>query len=222
MVEAVSAILRRLTVLLLVFAFPSAALAHRLDECLQSTLVAIEPGDLRLRMNLTPGAAVAEPLIALIDRDHDGSISKDEAEAYAESLKRDLTVRLDQRDVELKLVGCDAQSPGELRTGSGIIRVEYTGAPGPLDAGVHTMTIENRHLAPVSVYLINAAQPKSRAVRINRQARNDNQSNGEIQYTFEPYGGFSTLFWVGVPVAAVLLAIVAGIRSARTRSAAAA
>jgi hypothetical protein len=52
--------------------------AHRLDEYLQSTLVAIEAGDVRLQINLTPGVAVAAQVLALIDRDRDGAISRKE------------------------------------------------------------------------------------------------------------------------------------------------
>ena len=43
MVEAVTTTLRRLPLLFALLAFPSAVFAHRLDEYLQATLVAIEP-----------------------------------------------------------------------------------------------------------------------------------------------------------------------------------
>ena len=86
-----------LPLLLALLAFPSAVFAHRDDQYLQATLVDIEPSGVRLQINLTPGMAVAERVLAQIDRDRDGAISKNEAAAYAESLKRDLTVRLDGR-----------------------------------------------------------------------------------------------------------------------------
>jgi hypothetical protein len=183
-VEAVTTILRRLPVLLALIAFPSAAFAHRLDEYLQATLVEIEPGGLRLQINLTPGVAVAEQVLAVIDHDQDGVISTNEATAYAELLKHDLIVRLDGRDVELRLAASKFPPPVELRTGWGIIQLEYAAVPGPLAAGAHSLTLEHRHLSSVSVYLINAAMPKSDAVQITRQTRNDNQSTGEIEFTF--------------------------------------
>ena len=65
MVEAVSATLGRLTLLLALFSFPTAAFAHRDDQYLQATLVIIEPDEVRLQINLTPGIAVAEQVIAL-------------------------------------------------------------------------------------------------------------------------------------------------------------
>ena len=59
MVEAVTRTLCRLPLLLALLAFPSGVFAHRDDQYLQATLVAIEPDGVRLRINLTPGVAVA-------------------------------------------------------------------------------------------------------------------------------------------------------------------
>ena len=185
MVEALTTTLRRL-LLLALLAFPSAVFAHRLDEYLQATLVVIEPGDVRLQVNLTPGVAVAEQVLAQIDRDRDGAISANEAAAYGELLKRDLTLRLDRRNLELQLTASEFPAPVELRTGGGIIQMEFSATPGPLAAGAHRLALENRHLTTVSVYLINAAQPRSGAVHITKQQRNDNQSAGEIEFIFHP------------------------------------
>ena len=71
--EAVIRTLRRLPLLFALIAFPPAVFAHRDDQYLQATLVAIEPSVVRLQINLTPGVAVAERVIAEIDRDHDGA-----------------------------------------------------------------------------------------------------------------------------------------------------
>src|SRR6476660_7821089 len=90
-------------------ASPSAA--HRLDEYLQAMLVVIEPSGIQLQINLTPGVEVADQVLARIDRDDDGVISKDEAGGYAELLKRDLSVRLDGHNVGLKLTGYEFPNP---------------------------------------------------------------------------------------------------------------
>jgi hypothetical protein len=148
--------------------------------------VAIEPSSVRLQINLTPGVAVAEQVIAQIDRDRDGAISENEAVAYAELLQRDLTLRIDGQELELKLTTSEFLSPEELRTGSGIIRMEFSASVGPLAAGLHRLTLENRHLTAMSVYLINAVQPRLATVQITRQIRNENQSVGEIDFTFHP------------------------------------
>ena len=187
MVEAVTRTLCPLALLLALLAFPSAVFAHRDDQYLQATLVAIEPSGVRLQINLTPGVAVAEQVLAEIDRDRDGAISTNEAAAYAELLKRDLTLRLDRRSLELKLTASEFVEPAELRTGSGIIQIEFSAILGPLAAGPHRLMLENRHLTTMSVYLINASQPRFATVQITRQKRNENQSAGEIDFTFHPF-----------------------------------
>jgi hypothetical protein len=223
MVEAVMARLRRLflplALLIALLALPSTAHAHRLDEYLQATLVPIEPGDIRLQMNFTPGVAVAEPIIALIDRDRDGVISPDEAAAYAESLKHDLTVRLDGRDVELNLTASNFPAIPELRSGSGIIQIEFAVHPGPIAAGAHRLSLQNRHLPPVSAYLFNAARPRSGSVHITRQTRNDNQSVGDTAFTVDgppkPSGAVALI----ASLAALLVAVFAGMWRARKSAA---
>lgn len=187
MVEALITRRRCLPLLLALLSLPSNAFAHRDDEYLQATLVVIEPHEVRLQINLTPGIAVAEQVIALLDRNRDGAISTKEAAAYTELLKRDLTVRLDGRNSELKLTASEFVPPAELRTGSGIIQIEFSASFGPLAAGSHSLMLVNRHLTRISVYLINASQPRFATVQITRQKRNDTQSAGEIGFTFHPF-----------------------------------
>ena len=181
--EAVIRTLCHLPLLFALIAFPPAVLAHRDDQYLQATLVAIEPSAVRLQINLTPGIAVVERVIVEIDRDRDGAISKNEAAAYAELLKRDLTLRIDGQDLELELTASEFVPSEELRTGSGTIQMEFSAIFGPLAAGPHMLTLENRHSTAMSVYLINAARPRFAMVQITRQKRNRNQSAGEIEFT---------------------------------------
>ncbi len=172
-----------------VVAFPPAGSAHRLDEYLQATLVEIEPGAIRLQINLVPGAAVAEEVLALIDRDANGTISKDEATAYGEAVQRDLIVRCDGGKAELKLVSSSFPEPAELRAGVGIIQLEFSVVPAPaapLAPAAHQFALENRHLPKLGVYLFNAAKPKTATVQITAQKRNENQSTGEIGFTLSP------------------------------------
>jgi polyphosphate kinase len=164
---------------LMLVAWPSAA--HRLDEYLQAMLVIIEPSGIRLQINLTPGVEVAGQVLARIDRDHNGAISTDDAAAYADLLKRDLNVRLDGQQVGLKLIAYEFPEPGDLRTGLHNIQVEFA-ATSNFDAGPHKLIVENRHAPAVSVYLFNAAKPKSDSVQVTRQNRNNDQSIGEIEF----------------------------------------
>jgi hypothetical protein len=175
----------RLLVLAL-FALPSAVFSHRLDEYLQATLAVIERDRIRLQINLTPGVAVAENVLSLIDRDHDGLITTNEAVAYSQLLKSDIVVRLDERDVKLKCIASYFPGLAELRTGWGFIQLEFSATTGVLSSGPHKLTIENRHLPKISVYLVNAAEPASGSIQITKQTRNENQSTAEIQFSFEP------------------------------------
>ena len=162
-----------------------AAFAHRLDEYLQATIVAVEPGCVRVSIQLTPGVAVAEKVLALLDRDGDGVISDAEAAGYGARLKRDLTLRLDGREAEMKLVSLSAAGPAELRSGWGVVRAEFAAPTEPLTAGAHRISLENWHLPMDSAYLFNAARTKSHSVRITRQLRSENQGTGEIQFTVD-------------------------------------
>jgi len=189
MVEVLIRSLLCLARLLALLALPSAACAHRLDEYLQATIVAIEADSIRLRINLTPGVDVADRVLTRIDRDHDGAISTNEGAGYAELLRRDLTVRVDGRKLKLKLTASEFPTPDELRIGLGIIQIEFSAAPEPFVTGTHKFTMENRHLPSLSVYLINAALPKSSTIQITRQKRNENQAEGEIEFSFSPTSG---------------------------------
>jgi hypothetical protein len=218
MVEVMSGALRRPSVplaILLVAAIAISAQAHRLDEYLQATLVDIEPGDIRLQINLTPGMQVADKVLAVIDQNHDGVISPAEAVAYADLLKRDLTVRIDQRPLEPKLVKSEFPQAPDLQSGWGIIQIEYSLAPGPLSAGKHRLTLENRHMTGLGVYLFNAAQPRSQAIQITTQKRNDTQSLGEIEFAVqgsEPPTRVVTLIALS---AVVIIIAVAALRPRR-------
>jgi len=182
MVDAVIAIRRYL--LLLLLALPSTGFAHQLDEYIQATLVAIEPGEIRLEMNLTPGVQVASQVLALMDRDHNDVISTNEAVAYAEALQRDLLVKIDKRTVKLKLTTSTFPAVSEIRAGEGIITIEFSLTPGSFATGTHKLTLENRHLPAISAYLFNAARPKSTLIQITGQKRNETQSNGEVNFNF--------------------------------------
>jgi len=64
--------------------------------------------------------------------------------------------------------------------------LEFSTPAVPLTAGAHDLALENRHLPAMSVYLLNAALPRSGSVQVTRQTRNANQSVGEIDFTVHP------------------------------------
>ena len=188
MVEKVTAAIRSIFLGLLTafLALPFTGHAHRLDEYLQATLVNIQPSEITFQINLTPGVAVADKVLAKIDTDADGTISTNELIAYAGFLKRQLVAQLDGHNLALNLTGSSIPEVAELRSGWGIIKIEFSATSVSLAPGPHKLVFKNRHLPGLSVYLINAAQPKSDRVRIVRQKRNSEQSKGEIDIVVSP------------------------------------
>ncbi len=204
--------------LLFVFlALAAGAFAHPLDVYLQATLVAIEPNEIRLDMNLTPGVLVADQVLGLIDRNRDGVISTNEAAAYAALLKGELVVRLDGRIVETRLAALDFPETAELRTGWGIIQLEYSVSAGALAAGPHRFTLEDRHQPVASAYLFNAAQPASASIQITGQKRNENQSTGEITFVYLPASNPMPKVALAVCLPAILVGFSVGLRQAKRK-----
>ena len=185
MVEALTSG-RLLIAIVAVWALLPSLAAHRLDEYLQATVAMIEPDSIRLRMRLTPGVDVADQVLAKIDLNRDAIISEKEAATYAEALRRDLVVRLDQSDAGLEVAALSFAETDELRTGRGTIRIEFSVTATPLAVGAHTLAVENRHLPKASAYLFNAALPKSASVKIGRQKRSNDQHRGQIEFEVFP------------------------------------
>jgi hypothetical protein len=217
MVEALIKRVLVLPIFLAVLACPTGVQAHQLDEYLQATLVAIEPGQIWLDLNLTPGVAMADKVLGQIDRNHDGVISTDEAAAYAAIVQDDLSVRLDGHSMELKLAAVNFPAPAELRTGWGIIQLEFSVRPGQISAGSHHLIFENRYQPVGSVYLFNAAHPASLSVQITGQQRNEIQSTGEITFSFHPPSNPLKRAGVVVLLAAPLVVLLARGRRPRKR-----
>lgn len=175
--------LRHRCLLLWLLALPIAATAHRLDEYLQATLVAIEPGQIQLQLQLTPGVQVADAVLRLLDLNRDGRIDAEEAAAYADLVKSALTLQLDGRTVPLTVQAVDCPETAALRSGVGGIQIELNAASGSLAAGAHQLTFENRHQTNRSVFLVNALVPRSKDIVIGRQERNESQSRATIHFT---------------------------------------
>lgn len=174
--------LRVLCPLLFLLLVPCALQAHRLDEYLQAAQVVIEPAQVRLQLVLEPGVEVAAQVLQHIDRNHDQAISRAEVTAYIRSVQRDLELHLDGQALQLKLDESEFDTPTELRSGSGVIRLVFSAAAPNMQPGAHRLVFENRHLGAISVYLFNAMQPDLPTIRVDRQQRNDTQSVGKIDY----------------------------------------
>ena len=85
-------------------ACPTTAGAHRLDEYLQATRIALAPDNVRVEIDLTPGINVAPRVTALIDFDGDGALSPAERHAYAALVVRLTDLQIDGRPAPLIVV----------------------------------------------------------------------------------------------------------------------
>ena len=156
--------------------------AHRTDEYLQAARLAIDPGIVRIELDLTPGIALAEAIIADIDRNRDGSLSRDEQQAYADLVMSALTLAVDGTPVRAQLGVTDVPDAEAMRRGEGTIRIQSTAALPRLSIGPHQLLFRNRHHPDRSVYLANALMPDSNKVTVTAQRRDSDQTELAIDY----------------------------------------
>lgn len=159
------------------------ASAHRLDEYLQATRVAVATNRIDVSIDLTPGVAVVSNVLAEIDTDRDAQLSESERQAYVGRLLNDLRGGLDGQHLKLTLVDASFPTLPEMKEGLGIIRVKASATLDALRPGTHTFTLTNRHLPKISVYLINALVPKDRGIQIKKQTRDEFQNDYRLTFT---------------------------------------
>jgi hypothetical protein len=165
----------------LVLALPGDAAAHRLDEYLQAARIALDRDAITLEVDLTPGAGVAQTVIAIIDRDNDGTISPAEAEAYARTALSDLVFELDGRTVAMTLTHAEVPAVAEMLAGTGTIQLRAVAA-GRYPDGHRILQFSNNHQPDISVYMVNALMPESEGVAVLAQTRDPRQRSARLEY----------------------------------------
>lgn len=133
---------------------PGAAPAHPVDEVIQGAYLTIAPGEVRLELDVTPGAEVAPLVLPLLDPDGDGVISDAEARAYAEGVLADSTLLIDGEPAAWTLIAVEVPGAGLLMDGAGAIRIKAT-APRPDREGARTLAYETRHEPATSLWMAN-------------------------------------------------------------------
>jgi hypothetical protein len=199
-----------LLVLAAVLAVVTEVSAHRRDEYLQAARLAIDPARVEIELDLTPGIALADAILADIDRDHDVSLSADEHRAYRTLVLSALELEVD--GTRLKLEPGASRFPGidEVRRGEGTIRLHFTATLPRLSAGVHQLSFRNTHERSRSVYLANALVPQSHQVTIAAQRRDVDQTELTIDYVLRQAPAGSTAVWLvaGLALATALSAVL--------------
>lgn len=170
----------------LLLALASGALAHRLDEYLQATRVSVASNRIDVSLDFTPGVAVADRVLAVIDQDRDGNVSNDERDTYARRVLEDLGAGLDEKALALRLVDASFPALQEIKSGLGVIRIKAAATVEQISSGRHTLSLTNTHLPAMSVYLVNALVPKDRAIQITKQTRDELQKGYRLEFVVVP------------------------------------
>ncbi len=179
--------------------------AHRLDEYLQAARIDLQPAGVLIDLDLTPGAAVADSIIAMIDRDGDGSMSTDEQRAYASEVVRALEIEIDGESLPSRLMSSSFPAMSVFRRGEGTIRLQVGASHPVLSGGAHQLSFRNGHLGDRSVYLANALLPRSDRVSVSGQRRDARQRELRIDFAVRDGSIDSTLAWLLGVAAAVLM-----------------
>jgi len=156
--------------------------AHRLDEYLQAARLAIEIDRIELQLELTPGVAVVDAILADLDRDRDGRISASERSAYVSGVTKGVTLEVDGHPLQAHPVASTFPDVAALRTGEGTITVRWAATLPELSVGAHTVFFRNAHRREMSVYLANALAPVNRRITITAQRRDADQRALTIAY----------------------------------------
>jgi hypothetical protein len=171
--------------------------AHRHDEYLQATRIAIDPAGLRLEVSLTPGIAVADAVIREIDTDADTLVTASEQRRYAEQLLRGLSVHLDGQPVPLTLASSSFPEAAALRGGDAFVTLRVDAVTPIPTAGAHRLSFRNRNAAHGAVYLANALLPEDDRVAITGMTHEVDQSGLTVAFTVRPARDWSSL-WLGL------------------------
>jgi hypothetical protein len=181
---------------LILLSLTGVASAHRLDEYLQATLIAVEKDHVDVSMRLIPGIAVSSAVIASIDANGDGVLSPQERWDYAQRVLNELVMSIDGKKLDAKLKSVDFPQIQEMRDGLGEIHIEYT-AELPAGGPDRKLILENNNQRQRAVYLVNALAPSDPGISIVAQKRNPVQSTYELDYTQAsgPPGSLPASWW---------------------------
>jgi hypothetical protein len=197
-----------------VIVFATGLSAHRRDEYLQATRVGIDAGVVQLELDLTPGIALAETIIADIDRNGDGALSADEERAYGDAVVNALTLQIDGTPLRAQLAASSFPDLEAVRRGEGTIRLQSTAVLPSLSTGSHQLLYRNGHHPDRSVYLANAMVPATKAVAVTAQRRDGDQTELTIDYVLRSAPATPLAAWLlGSLAAAAILWLVVVRRS---------
>jgi hypothetical protein len=156
--------------------------AHRRDEYLQAARLAIDPDRVQVGLDLTPGIAVAESVLAEIDLDANGSISVAEARAFVDRVLSAIALDVDGMPLRVELVDSAFPALDTVFKGEGTTRIQAVASMPRLADGLHHLRYRNAYRSDIGVYLANALIPDSDRVTITAQRRDVDQRHLVVDY----------------------------------------
>jgi hypothetical protein len=196
---------RLIAALAVLLALQGAALAHALDAYLEAALIAVGKNRIDISLRLVPGVAVSAAVLADIDTDRDGALSRVEQQAYAARVLGDISLSMDGHRLVPRLVSADFPDMASMRQGLGEIRLDFV-ADTPAGGGKHRLIFENHHQSRIAAYLVNSLAFQDPAIGFIAQRRNQDQSFYQLEYSqtgaaagaVADAGGFSSMFRLGL------------------------
>ena len=194
-----------LGVVVLISAVAPSVRAHQLDEYLGITHVGIQAEKIQLFLSLTPGANIAERILAGIDRDGNADLSDAERRDYAERLMGQMTLAVDDVLPSLQLAHVAFPARGDLLSGQGVIQFIIEANIPRQAAGHHSLFVANNS-NDVTVFVASALRPEGRDITIGRQERDHYQRHVRIEYEVASTGTFAGRLLAGAVLALIAVA----------------
>jgi hypothetical protein len=195
--------------------------AHRRDEYLQAARVAIDPERVRIDLDLTPGIAVADRILADIDLDRSGTLSSIETEAYVRQVLGAITIDVDGSPLAVRRIDSAFPTIDAVRQGEGTIQIHLSAPVPNLGPGEHRLRYRNAYRPDIGAYLANALVPESDRVTVTGQDRDLDQRDFRVQYQLN--AATPPLHSRGTPLIAmgalIGLAVLSRVRAKRGASA---
>ncbi len=161
---------------------PMAALAHPIDEYLQSAYIELASNHVTVEINLTPGVLVAPGVMQLIDTDGDGTFSHSEGQTYATRVLHDVSLALDGQIVQMSVNDVQMPDPLIMKAGGGEIRVTMAAVVSPKVAISHRLVFTNSHAPVKSAHQVSTLKPDANQFVIIDQKRSATSDSIAIDY----------------------------------------
>lgn len=162
--------------------------AHRLEGLVQSSLVEVEPSQIKVQVTLLPGIDIAPGIKALLDPDADGEFSEPESRAWARQFMAGQTVAVDGQSLPLTVHNVRSSPLPDLTGGHAEIVIDYTAELGKLAHGRRTLVCANHYEPIPCTYQCNGLVPMVPGVRINSHRRDasERELTLAVEFSGEP------------------------------------